>query len=202
MSSLNKILKFIELTHKFQQVKRHVYATGEDRKENDAEHSYQLALVAWYITESNNLNLDTSKLVKYALVHDLVEVYAGDTPALTASQKELDNKEKREEEALEKLLQEFTEFKSLAELIENYEARKDAESKFIYALDKVLPPANIYLDKGRTWLEHNVTLDMVLNHKKGKLKPAPKVKEFFDELADILDRNKKDLFASPSHNPE
>src|SRR6476620_4741666 len=77
--SLWRIFKFLHLTYLFRKVEREVLYTKEERKENDLEHSAQLALLSWYIINTQNLKLDESKVFKYALAHDLVEVDAGDT---------------------------------------------------------------------------------------------------------------------------
>ena len=141
--NLEQLLNFLKLNHAFQQTKRSIYATGEDRLENDAEHSYQLALVAWYLISSHKLDLDSDKAVKYALCHELVEVYAGDTPNFGEGVEMKSDKVDREKNALQRLRSEFSEFEELFETIEHYEKRDDAESKFVYALDKLISSMNI-----------------------------------------------------------
>jgi len=88
-------MRFIALIHKFQHVERRVFAKGKDIRENDVEHSYQLTVVSWFIASCNNLSLDKDLLIKYGLVHDLVEVYAGDT-FFYANEAELKDKVVRE----------------------------------------------------------------------------------------------------------
>ncbi len=58
VSNLNQILDFVRLLNKFREVERVIHANGGDRFENDAEHSYQLSMLAWYIISTNNLNLN------------------------------------------------------------------------------------------------------------------------------------------------
>lgn len=77
--NIKRILNFSEFIIKFNQLERRIYATGENRLENDSEHSFQLAMVSWYIISTEKLKYDIDKIIKYALVHDLVEIYAGDT---------------------------------------------------------------------------------------------------------------------------
>ena len=62
---LNELIEFIKFTHLFQKINRIVFIPGEDRFENDAEHSYQLAMTAWYLIEHEKLNLDASKAIAY-----------------------------------------------------------------------------------------------------------------------------------------
>ena len=69
MFNLNNILSFTKLLNKFQDVKRTIYHQGKDTSENDVEHSYQLAMLAWYISDSNSLDLNKSLLIEYALIY-------------------------------------------------------------------------------------------------------------------------------------
>ena len=142
----NSLLNFIKLSHAFQQTKRSIYATGEDRMEHDAEHSYQLTMVAWYLISAEKLDLDINVAIKYALAHDIVEVYAGDTPNFGEGVELKETKVKREEEALHKLAREFPEFPDLITLIARYEKKEDEESRVIYYLYKFLYSTNIYFD--------------------------------------------------------
>lgn len=191
---LSKLLKFIDLTNQFQLILRRVRVKGETRYENDVEHSFQLSFVAWYLIESNNLNLDKYLAMQYGLVHDLVEVFAGDTyiydpdPAVHAT------KHAREKAAALQLRAEFPEFTQLHEIIVQYENREDAEGKFIYALDKVLPMINIYLDNGRTWQEEDVTLRMLIENKTQKVAVSPELQQLFSDFIDLLKSKELELF--------
>lgn len=157
---MDQLLQFVRFTHQFQQIKRTIYATGEDRNENDSEHSFQLALVGWYLVETQEFPLDVGKVIKYALVHDLVEVYAGDT-FYYAKKEEKSLKQNREGEALQKIKDNFAEFPEIYSLISSYQIKKDPESRFIYALDKIMPVINIYLDKGKSWQRDKISYAMV-----------------------------------------
>lgn len=188
--NLNNVLKMAQLIHSLQQVKRATFANGEERKENDAEHQYQLALVAWYIIESEHLTLDKNLVIQYALVHDVVEAYAGDTYFYGNR----DGKEEREHQARERLLQEFGEFESMHTLLKKYEEQTDLESKFVYALDKLLPILNIYLDSGRSWKECHVTRDMIYANKAKIVSKSLEIKDYFEQLMVILKEKEPELF--------
>lgn len=184
---MNQLLKFVELTRKFRDVKRRIrFSDGTD--ENDAEHSFQLAITAWFVAESNQLNLDKEKVLKYALAHDLVEAYAGDTPSSVhrdfASERE--TKHEREREAALRIKNEFPEFSELHQIIEQYEKREDEEARFVYALDKIMPVLNIYLDNGHSWKNFGVSVDDVILYKKDQIADAPAVKKYFDEIVPLL----------------
>lgn len=194
MTALDDIIKFAKLTHEFQKTERAILANDLERQENDVEHSYQLAMMGWYIVQSQKLPLNTNLVVKYGLLHDLVEVYAGDTYVYDPDPQRHATKVEREHQALEKLKIEFAEFPEMSELIEQYESRADEESKFVYALDKLIAPINIYLDHGRSWNKQKVTLQQILDYKTPKVEVHPEVKKYFDELIQLVIKDKDKLF--------
>lgn len=192
--NFESLLQFIRLTHAFQQIKREMFVTGEDRKENDLEHSGQLAFVAWYIADSNNLPLNKDLLIKYSLIHDLVEVYAGDT-YIFADEALKETKAQREEQARLVLLEKFPEFPELHDLILGYEHRADKEAEFVYALDKLLPMLNIYMDNGKTWKsKEHITLDRLVEYKNTKIAVAPDVEPYYVQLIEILRADEGNYF--------
>jgi len=190
---MENILNFIKLTHKFQKIERRIKVAGEDRNENDFEHSYQLAMLAWYIVDTQNLSLDKNLIMKYALVHDFVETYAGDT-YFYASEEERISKGKREEEAMIKINGEVSEFNEFNKIIFQYQNKSDEESKFIYALDKIIPILNIYIDGGRTWKLNNITFDMIVEGKSKKVKEPEIINKYFEKIVEMLKKDKDKLF--------
>lgn len=194
--NLQKLLSFVKLTQDFRGVERQITFRSSQVKENDTEHSFQLAIVAWYLVNSHGFELDTNKIVKYALVHDLVEVYAGDTPMNSKDEEYVKSKVAREKEAEERIAQEFSEFSELTDCIHAYEKKEDKESKFVYALDKLLPILSIYLDQGHAWKTENITLDMIIDTKTDKVSFSPEVKKYFDEIVEVLRQEKDNLFSS------
>ncbi len=194
MDNLRDLLKFTELTVQFRGVERGVHLLHEKRKENDAEHSFQLALIAWYIISERKLDLDIGKVLKYSIAHDLVEVYAGDTPLLSATPEMFANKAKREEEAHKKLEKEFPHLTDMYEAMHAYETRVDDEAKLVYALDKLLPSLVVYLDKGYSWKINKASLSSIIHHKTDKIALSPVIKEYFDELMEILKKHEKEYF--------
>jgi putative hydrolase of HD superfamily len=191
---MKELLKFVEFTSKFREVKRMI-KFSDGTNENDAEHSLQLALVAWYVVSSNNLDLDINLILKYSIAHDLVEIYAGDTPAPVHKEfdKERETKAKREEEAALRIRGEFAEFEELHQIIEEYERKDSREAKFVSALDKIMPLMNIYLDGGHSWKLHHISFEDSVNSRRDKIKESPEVEKYFKEIVEIL-RSKPDLF--------
>jgi putative hydrolase of HD superfamily len=192
---MKDILKFSKLLEEFQQIERMIYAhAGSKRMEHDSEHSYELAMLAWYLIDTRKLKLDVSKVLRYALLHDIVEVYAGDTYNHSTDIKFVSSKAERERKAAAKLKKNFFEFKEMHRVIHTYEEMKDKESRFVYALDKVVPLIKLYLDGGRRWKELAVSFEMMIENKVPKVAGSPEVKEIFEELVKIIKKDKKKLF--------
>ncbi len=191
---LAKLLEFVRMQNAFRLVERVTYANGTDRMENDTEHSYNLAMLAWYVADSEKLDLDRNLVVKYALIHDLVEVYAGDTPVYSDDVAHVASKKDRERDARERLAKEFPSFTGLHELMEQYEQREDRESRFVCALDKLQPVLQTYLDGGRIWKEKGVTIKMIYERKKDKIALSPEIQPYFDEMIVFLKENENRLF--------
>ncbi|HEU0085739.1 MAG TPA: HD domain-containing protein [Candidatus Paceibacterota bacterium] len=186
------LIDFVNFTHEFREVIRIARAPNGERFENDTEHCYQLAMVAWFLIEQDKLKLNKELCFMYALAHDLVEVYAGDTYVF--DKKNVASQAKREKNALKKIQKRFSGFKSLVKIIEKYEQRKDKESKFIYALDKLLPPIQGYLENGKIWKEKKLTLKGVMKVKNDKIAVSKEVNKYWKELLEEIKRKESDLF--------
>jgi putative hydrolase of HD superfamily len=154
-----ELMQYIEFLNKFSAINRTVKTKGKRGFETDAEHSYQLALVAWYVSEKTNLKLNRQRLLEYSLVHDLVEVYAGDTDPYSHSTDFINSKAKREHLALKQIKHEFPDFQSLTTIIEKYEKLEDQESKLVYLLDKILPVLNTYISDHSYYKDNNVSFE-------------------------------------------
>lgn len=191
--NIHSILDFIALTNEFRAVERLIYVpngdTNREINENDAEHSYQLTMLAWYLLSNEDYGLNIDLVIKYALIHDFVEVYAGDTD-FYRSDKESNNKKKREKEAAFRLKKEIPGFQDLHASIEDYEDQIDREARFVYALDKLVPILNIYLGGGKLWKDKEVTLERLLEAKIPKIAISPEVESYFKEMVAILEDNK------------
>lgn len=199
MFDLQKIFTYLHFLDEFQKIKRIIYVPGEDCLENDAEHSYQLTMVAWYIIDAYKLDLDRDLVIRYCLVHDLVEVYAGDTFLYSQDKGYVDSKKEREWEAFLQIQKEFGEFSDLINLIEQYECRQDAEALFVYALDKIIPVLKIYMDDGRLWkdiklTEIVITLEKLREHKDEKIKLSPVLYDLWIQFITILETRRSELF--------
>ncbi len=163
------------------------------RNENDAEHSFSLAMVSGAV--ASRIGLDPEKTVSFAVLHDFVEVYAGDTSVW--DDKGLATKEQREAEALEKIKVDFAEFPWIADTIADYESLKSQEARLVYSLDKLLALLLIMEAKGHFWKTHKITFEM---HDKRRIEVRKKIAKddlvlsWYDEATAEVEANKSAYF--------
>lgn len=142
------------------------------RNENDAEHSWSLALVSCMLAPRLDPGLDIGKVCQFAVVHDLTEIYAGDTSAFAADDHH-QTKEEREHEALARLTKEFSHFEWLIERLEEYERQDTDEARFVRAVDKIIPLFNDYISKGAYYHKNKHTKEAFIEFMK---RPREKAK--------------------------
>lgn len=189
---LEALMRFVRFTNDFRLVERTFLARGRETHENDAEHSYQMAMCAWFVSEHLKLGLDSGKILRYALVHDLVEVYAGDTPTVgsAAHGHSPEEKKKREDAALARIKTEWQkDFPALIEALEAYEEKADPESLLIYTLDKTVTKINNLEDHGRNWHRNPTKLAELDAYTRPKVAKFPPVAKLYDEIYEILKQN-------------
>lgn len=180
----------------FYVVKRHnTVPIKSGQNETDAEHSWSVALLACALAAQIDPDLDTGKISEFAVIHDLVEVYSGDTSNF-ASRSKLLSKDRREKAALEKLKSELSALSWITQTIEDYESQKTGEARFVKAVDKLLPLLFDYLENGRFYHENKITkqhwVEQMQNHRQ-KAKSHSGVYEYYEELRTLL-LNSPDIF--------
>jgi putative hydrolase of HD superfamily len=183
---LNRIIELQKLLLVFSQIERVVDRRHKDSymRESDTEHSYNLAMTAWFLAPYFP-QLDKDRLIQFSLIHDIVEVHAGDTFAY-GDPETLASKPAREAAALKQLELEWPDFPDLTDSIHEYEKRDCEEAKFVYALDKIMPMIVIYLSDGETWKKEGITVDLQHNAKKDKIAVSKDIKPYYDALHEIL----------------
>ena len=165
-----------------------MYIPELGRFENDSEHSYNLAMAAWLIIAKDKLPLDTNLVIKYALVHDLVEVYAGDASAL--SDEETRDKAAKEAAALQRLKEsELT--AEFAAVSEQYEHLSDEESKFVYGLDKLMASFTVIHGRLPLWREHGITRTAWQDRFQAKIQTSAYLEPYLAEFLRVLDENQE-----------
>ncbi len=159
---LNQQMDFIVEMDKTKQITRQTYLADGSRKENDAEHAWHLAIMAYLLREYSNQEIDITKTMVMVLIHDLVEIDAGDTYAYDA----IGNLDKREREvkAANRIfpLLPSDQAEELRALWEEFEENQTPEAKFAHTLDHVQPLLLNDASDGKSWREHQVTLDKIL----------------------------------------
>jgi len=160
MDRLEKQLRFILEIDRLKSIYRRTYLIDGTRNENSAEHSWHLAMLAIILAEHANEPLDTGKVVKMVLIHDIVEIDAGDTYIYDAQ----GDKAERERRAAERIfgLLPDDQAHDFRELWEEFESAQTAEARFANALDRFIPQLHNYHTQGRSWKEHGITAERVL----------------------------------------
>ena len=162
MDRLQRQIQFIIEIDKLKAVYRRTYLIDEQRSENSAEHSWHLAMLAIVLAEYANEPVNVERVVKMVLIHDIVEVDAGDT-YIYDTQGALDKAE-RESIAAQRIFgllpsDQEGEFRALWE---EFESGATADARFAAALDRFMPQLHNFHTGGRSWKEHGITAERVL----------------------------------------
>jgi 5'-deoxynucleotidase YfbR-like HD superfamily hydrolase len=196
----NNLARFTDLLIDFCAIQREIYypdRTNRTDRESDAEHSYTLAMCAWYLNDSLNLKMNQEKLLSYALCHDLVEIYAGDVSGVNRTKQQAATKRKKEAAALQKLEADWSDFTSMTKTIHTYEHRDDPESQFVYAIDKILPVIINLLGDGKTWQEYRYTTEAVISSRDTKVRVSPVIASVWEEVKKELEKH-PEFFLQPA----
>ncbi|SET34913.1 putative hydrolases of HD superfamily [[Clostridium] polysaccharolyticum] len=162
MERLKKQFEFIKEIDKEKFIGRQTYLTDAKRKENDAEHAWHMAIMAVLLSEYANEEIDVLKTITMLLIHDIVEIDAGDTYAYDEAG--LETQREREEKAADRIfgLLPKDQEKKFRELWEEFEARETKEAKFARTLDNVQPTMLNAASDGKAWSEHGVHISQIL----------------------------------------
>ena len=160
---LDRIVDFCRLIDKEKFIRRRTYLTDGERFENDAEHAWHLAMMALLLSEYSNERIDVLKVMGIVLIHDLVEIYAGDTFAYDTEG--LKTQKARENAAADKLFSQLPEdlCLKLRTLWEEFEADETPEAHFAHTLDNFQPMMLQAATDGRAWKEGHRKLSEVLH---------------------------------------
>ncbi len=178
---LQKQISFVLELDKMKALYRQTYVLNENRKENDAEHSWHLAVMAFLLAEYSNEPVDVLKVMKMVLIHDVVEIDAGDTYCYDEEGNR--SKAEREEKAAQRLFGLLPEDqkKESYDLWREFEENSTAESKFANLLDHIQPLLLNYTKNGISWKEHGIFSDQV---RKRNLNSA----QASDDIADLIEK--------------
>lgn len=167
--NLLKQIQFIKEIDKIKYIQRRTKLFNSDRNENDAEHSWHLAMMAVVLAEYSNESVDVLKVVKMVLIHDIVEIDAGDT-FIYDTQKNHSNTDE-ERLAAKRIfgLLPREQAKELIAIWEEFEAGESPEAKFARTMDRLEPLLQNTSNDGGTWKEFDVSFEKVY-HKKSVMK--------------------------------
>lgn len=160
--SLEQDIEFILLLEQMKKIERRTFIIGEKRRENDAEHSWHIATMALFLEKYAQADIDINHTTQMLLVHDLVEIFAGDTFAYDV--KANSSKKERELKAMEKLKSMLDEKNGnmLEKLWLEFENVETEESKYANAMDRLQPLlSNIFSGNGGSWVENKVKLSQI-----------------------------------------
>ena len=178
---LKKQMDFILEVDKVKNIMRQTYLADGNRKENDAEHSWHLALMAVLLKEYAPEEVDLSKVIPMVLIHDLVEIDAGDTYAYDEDAKK--TQREREVKAADRIFGLLPEEqgKEFRALWEEFEAQETAESKFARTMDNIQPIMLNAATDGKAWEEHDVHIEQILNRNRNTAKGSEAIWEYAKE---------------------
>lgn len=162
---LYKQMAFIIEIDKLKHILRKTRLVDGSRNENDAEHTWHLTMMAMILLEhANHKELNLLRLIKMLMIHDIVEIDAGDTFAYDT--KGYEDKREREEQAADRifgLLPDDQKDECLA-LWNEFEEKQTDEAKYATSLDRLQPMLFNYLNEGETWRKHGITSERVLSY--------------------------------------
>lgn len=179
---LDSQLLFTAEIDQLTQIARRTMLIDKSRRENDAEHSWHIAVMAMLFKEYVKEPVDVGRVVQMCVVHDLIEIYAGDTFAY--DEKGNMDKEERERLAADKLFSLIPEEqgKMIRDLWEEFDAMETADSKYAACMDRLQPFYHNTLTDGHTWVEGNATRAAVE-------KRMAVIKDFMPEVYKWMDKN-------------
>lgn len=165
-SRLDQQFDFIREIDKEKFIKRQTYLSDGIHKENDAEHAWHMAIMTLLLSEYANEKIDVLKTIGMLLIHDLVEIDAGDTYAYDEEGKKTQHE--REEKASERIfgLLPDDQRQFLQSLWDEFETGDTPESRFAHTMDNIQPMMLNAATDGKAWLEHGVFLKQILGRNK------------------------------------
>lgn len=189
--TVDKIIELGNLSLNFAKTNRFTLHQDGVRPESDTDHTFMLALLGCSLANSFYKDkLDIGLVSQFAMIHDLVEVYAEDTDTLVNNSVEAKKeKQERERKSIERIKEEFgSRFPYIHETIEKYEAQDTKEARFIKILDKILPRITNILNgsasnkKRKTKEEYALFLEGEMVKHEIYREEFPEVLSFFDEI--------------------
>lgn len=183
---MRKQIEFTLLMDKQKNIFRQNHLADNSRRENDAEHAWHMAVMAYLFREYANGDIDMSKVILMCLIHDVVEIEAGDTYAYDEEAK----KSQREREEIAKKhifgMLPSDQGRELEVLFDEFEAQETAEARFAKAMDNLQPVLLHEANGGGDWKEHGVTKEQIMRRQEKTRHGSEKL---FEVIKDIIDKH-------------
>lgn len=183
---MRKQIEFALLMDKQKNIFRQNHLADNSRRENDAEHAWHMAVMAYLFREYANEDIDISKVILMCLIHDVVEIEAGDTYAYDEEAK----KSQREREEIAKKhifgILPSDQGREFEALFDEFEAQETAEARFAKAMDNLQPVLLHEANGGGDWKEHGVTKEQIMRRQE---KTRHGSEELFEVIKDIIDKH-------------
>lgn len=179
---LKKQLDFALEIDKEKNIFRQTHLSGHGRNENDAEHAWHMAVMAYLLREYANEEVDIAKVMLMCLIHDIVEIEAGDT--YTYDEEAKKTQKSREDAAKEKIYSLLPEDqkRELIALFDEFEAYETAEAKFAHAMDNLQPLILNNSNDGGDWKGHDVSAEQVYGRQGKTRLGSEKLFEVTDQI--------------------
>ena len=184
---LKKQFAFFQEIDKEKEIFRQTYLADASRKENDAEHAWHMAIMTVLLSEYANKEIDVLKTVTMLLIHDIVEIDAGDTYAYDPEGKK--TQKERERKAADRIFHLLPDDQAdkMYELWEEFEAQQTPEAKFARTMDNIQPMMLNDASNGLSWDEHQVKLSQILKRNERTADGSEQIWEYAKE--EFLQKN-------------
>jgi putative hydrolase of HD superfamily len=183
------LLAIGKMALEFARTNRTTFHEDGIRQESDTDHTVMLALSACALGDAlYKGKIDLGKVAQFALIHDLVEVYAGDTMSVNLTKEGKEDKDKREASSLQKIERQFMRiYPWITETINEYESLESKEARFVKVLDKVMTRITNILDNGAAIRHHGLSYEEMRRHY-GKQREIMETQVTeFPELLEVVD---------------
>ncbi|MBR2991845.1 MAG: HD domain-containing protein [Clostridiales bacterium] len=179
---ISKQIAFALELDKEKNVFRQTHLSGHGRNENDAEHAWHMAIMAYLLKEYSNEPVDIARVMIMCLIHDVVEIDAGDTYAYDAEG--LATQKAREDAAKERIFSLLPEDQKaeFTAIFDEFEANETAEAKFAHSMDNFQPLILNNSNGGGDWKEHGVTAKKVYGRQSRTKEGSEKIYEITDKI--------------------
>lgn len=184
---LRQQFAFFKEIDKEKEIFRQTYLADASRKENDAEHAWHMAIMTVLLSEYANKEIDVLKTVTMLLIHDIVEIDAGDTYAYDPEGKK--TQEERERKAADRIFHLLPDDQAdkMYALWEEFEAQQTPEAKFARTMDNIQPMMLNDASNGLSWDEHQVKLSQIMKRNERTAKGSEQIWEYAKE--EFLQKN-------------